>query len=339
MVFVAGKHITNINEFSADFHVVIQLISDGYNWLKWALDDPSLSVYYAQSETDLLEKIQSGLHETPVLKSNTFNLHLDKIFSFQDSDMVTLASVFANESNVTTFSKSLAMRYGLVSNAQLQSLNNFIQTYDLSSLPIFQGMNFREQLELFRFKSGLKKSKLNSEAIRFAASKASTLSEFVHYAGFYQNCAAKQLASNVNSTLRYEQVNDMYESLSQLCFSLLYVPNIGSFDSDDDMAAHLKDFVLTSKLIGYRHKATAMENLAKNIQISGADETTLKSNIEAFMGSVKNKVNGAVFSLKNVPQDGWLRTFSLVNQGFEVVINVDSNGDVFLSPETGETKN
>lgn len=335
MVFVAGKHINNINEFSPDFHIIIQLIKEGSDWLKWALTDPSLSVYYAESEPDLLKKIQSGLHETTLLKTNAFNLDIEKAMSLEDPDMELLLSAFQTGATQSAAVKSLLKRYGLVTNAQLRLNSAFLTNNGLTDLPVFQGISFKDHLELFAFRKGLSKSKLTDEALTFAQAKAATSSEFVHYAQFYLNCAAHQLPANTDPNLRTQQVEDIFNLLSEVCFSLIYVPNIGSFDSTDQMADHLKDFVVTSKFIGYRLKATAMENLARNVEILGSDLDSLKVNIESYMHDIKTKVAGGEFTAGPSPQDGWLNTFTLTDDGFEVIIQVDSTGDVFLSPKTG----
>lgn len=338
MVFVAGKHITDINEFSQNFQAIIQLIRNGYNWLQWALNDPSLSVYYAQTEQDLLTKIQSGLHETLILKCQAFMLHIDKAMAVEDPDLDLLTEVFQSGATQSAAVKSLQERYGLVTNAQIRQNSNFLSQNQIISNPPFYNMSLQDELEFWAFRNSFAKSKkteLKQEALSFALGKASTSSEFVHYVKFYMNCVKHQLDNNVDGTLRPQQVEDIYMQLAQLSYSLIYVPNIGKFDSPQDLAAHLPDFVMMSKFIGYRITATAMENLAKNIQIAGVDEEALKNNIENYMTGIKNRVSGEQFTPNPVPQDGWLSTFTLENGDFEVVIQVDPNGDVFLSPQTG----
>lgn len=338
MVFVAGKHITNLNEFSTNFNAIIQLISNGYEWLKWALNDPSLSVYYAQSEQDLLTKIQSGLHETPVLKCQAFMMHIDKAMSVEDPDLDLLISVYQSQATQSAAVKSLQQRYNLISNAQIRQNQNFLQQNELNNLPPFYGMSLQEEIEFWYFRNTFSKSKktqIKQEALTFAKGKASTSSEFVHYAQFYVNCVNHQLDDKTDASLRPDQVEDIYNQLSELSYSLIYVPNIGPFPSVEELADHLPDFVMTSKFIGYRLKADAMQNLALNIQIAGQDEDTLKNNIENYLAGIKTKVSGGQFTPGPLPQDGHLRTFTLETNNFEVVIQVDAKGDVFLSPLTG----
>ncbi|MEL7005673.1 MAG: hypothetical protein AAFN93_23525 [Bacteroidota bacterium] len=334
MVFVAGKHIEDINDFSSNFHGILKLIRDGYEWLKWALTDPSLSVYYAETEQDLLCKIQTGLHETLLLRSDLLTLDIYKAMSVEDADLELLIDVFSSNDAQSASLKSLTSRYGMVGNPQLQKVNTFLEKYELTNSALFQSMNFGEQLELYRFQHGLRNNGVTRESIDFARQKAATCSEFVHYAGFYTGCVANQLSGKQDPVVRQQLVEDIYTELSKVCFNLIYVPNIGSLNPDVDVATYLKDFVLMAKFIGYRLKATAMENLVKNIKVQGVDQENLKVEIDKYLSSSKQKVTDGTFEVGMVPQDGWLRTFTCNVDDYSLVIQIDAKGDVFMSPDS-----
>lgn len=338
MVFMAGKHIDNINGFSSEFLTTLKLITDGYSWLKWALTNPSLSVYYAQNEQDLLMKIQSGLHETLLLRSKAFTVHLEKVLSFDDADLDLMVELFqsgnANAASVTALSK----RYQLVSNKQLQSLGNFFTSYNQTNAPIFQGIGFEEQLKLYKFQKALKTGEVTNEAITFAISKSATCAEFVHYARFYMNCVNHQLNDQADSAARPELINDIYNQLDEVCFSLIYVPQVGAFDSTQELADHLKDFIATSKFIGYQMKASAMDSLSKNVPISGASDSQLRTNIEHFMTFVKQEVAKGVFEPGTLSQDGLTQPFICTSDNYQTIIEVDDSSNVCLSPESQSIK-
>jgi hypothetical protein len=334
MVFVAGRHIANIDELSSDFYAVLKLIPDGYDWLAWALDDPSLSVYYAHTEQDLLSKIQNGLHETLILKCAAFSAHIDKIMSMDDVDMDFLSEVFISGATQTAAVKGLLKRYHLVGNSQLDAVPNFLSKFDLSKNPMFKSMSFSEELAMYRFQNGLKSSNVVKEAIEFGAQKGSTALEFIHFFQFYLNCVNVQFGGKMDANLRPLRVDDLYKQLSEVCFPLIYVPNVGSNMEDGELANHLKDFISTSKFVGYRLKASAMGNLALNVKINGASDDELKKNIEEYMTAVKSNAAKGNFVANIVPQDGGIRTFTSESDDFLIIVQVDREGDVFLSPHT-----
>lgn len=334
MVFVAGRQITDLNQFSNNFLTILKLISEGHNWLKWALTDPSLSVYYAKNEQDLLSKIQAGLHETMLLKCATLTMHIDKAMSVEDPDLEMLEDLYSDKTPGSSGENAFMKRYDLVSNSQLRSLSTFLEQYSLTDLPAFQGIGFSDQLALYRFQQNLADTSLTKEALDFAGQKAATSMEFVHYAGFYFNCNTHQLPKNTATNKRAGLIEEMYNQLSEPCFSLIYVPNIGPFDTDEELAGHLNDFILVSKFPGYRIKASAMENLARNIQVKGSGPQTLKNDIDHYMDQLKEEGSKGSFHPNILPQDGELKTFTSESGEYKLVVQVSPGGEVFLSPET-----
>ena len=111
MVFVAGRQITDLNQFSNNFLTILKLISEGQNWLKWALTDPSLSVYYAKNEQDLLSKIQAGLHETMLIKCAALTMHINKAMSVEDPDLELLEDLYDNKPLSSSGENAFMKRY------------------------------------------------------------------------------------------------------------------------------------------------------------------------------------------------------------------------------------
>lgn len=144
MVFIAGKHIETINAFSSSFLAILSLIVNGYEWLKWAIDDPSLSMFHAKSEQDLLVKIQTGLHDTPILRSDAFTIHIEKAISIDDSDLPLLIKVFSASEDQTAIVETFRSRYNLISNDKLSSNNQFLTDNKLSTNSLFQYLNLIE---------------------------------------------------------------------------------------------------------------------------------------------------------------------------------------------------
>ncbi|WP_109830071.1 hypothetical protein [Reichenbachiella versicolor] len=332
---MAGKQIDNINAFSSQFLTTLKLINDGYAWLKWALTNPGLSVYYAQNEQDLLLKIQSGLHETLLLRCKAFTIHLETILTFDEADLELLIELFDTNASQSASIASLSKRYSLTTNKQLVTNASFLKQYNQTDAPVFQGIGFEDQLELYKFQKSIKEGEETNEAIAFALSKASNSSEFVHYSNFYINCINHQLTDQPDSAARSEQINDMYNMLDNVCFNLIYVPQVGSFNSQKELMDHLKDFISTTKFVGYQMKASAMDSLSKNIPIHGASDEQLRKNIEQFLSFIKQEVARGQFEPEPMPQDGQEQLFSITTEKYKTTIVVDTESNLFLSPTSG----
>ena len=347
MIFIAGEHIENIDQLSLDFQQVLSLIGNGHEWLNWALYDPSLTVYYAQSEQDLLTKIQVGLHETKLLKNNFFSLSLDKAIDFDDEDRQPLVNVFHNPKQNKGVANSLMNKYQLVGHQQLEQIPEMLQNFEQSTSPVLNDMLFREKLQVYEFIRQLlpktksasnktntgPKAELNQEAFAFAMDKATTPAEFVDYVGFYQACAKYQLSSDQN---RKGNITDIWHQLRSICFRLIHVPNMGPVPIERPVADDLRA-VLTGgdNHVGYRHVAAAMENLVSNVLVMNCSDADIKQSIEQYVSLIQNSIAQAYFQAQPIAQDGWLRSFLCLTDNMKIILQVDPTGDIFLSPQSG----
>lgn len=334
MVFIGGKHMEDIVDFSTNFLDTINMIKGGKGWINWALKDPNLSVHFAQSEQDLLLKVQSGLHETPFLSNQLLTIHIDTAMSLGDEDLTLLAGTFAQSFQKTPDVAALIDRLHWVTHLELKSLGGSLDKYKLTDFPSFLHMGFVDQLKLFRLLQSVRNTPITQEAFGFAKDKAATVAEFVDYARFYLNCVQYQLKGKVEPSGRQDKVEAIYAGLNDLCNSLLYVTNIGDRQEGSDFTALLKDFVMTSKFIGYSLKATAMANLSQNLSVLDGTELDLKNGIDTFMTAVKQHVTNGSFVEEPLPQEGWPRRFKLLSSNFQVVLNLSESGNISLSNQT-----
>ena len=394
MIFVAGQNIEKVEQLSLDFQQVLGLIKNGYDWFSWALTEPSLSVYYAETEQDLLVKIQTGLHETPLLRNHFFTLSIQKAIDFQDQDREALNQLFNSATNDSQTAQALINKYKLVSHEDVSNTDEMLQRFGADQNPMFYQANFREQIGLYNFLSEQvnpsdssqngsngssengnsgntgntgsssvnegsaqptsassgnsgsgsgstkrKKTSISQESINFALAKASTTAEFVNYALFYQGCVNQQIKANANKPLRTKIINVLYDQLADLSFKLINVPNIGPLDPGLLSPADLRNAILNSTSLGYRQRGAAMQGLAKNVLIKDQSPAQLRASVSTFFDLVRDTISNSYLMSNQASQDSYLRSFTCQGDKLKVILQVDSKGDIFLSPETAPVIN
>jgi len=335
MIVVSGQQVNSLDSFSKDFFAFLELIKDGYEWLNWATTQAKSIVCTASGEGELLQMIHLGLHNTEMLKFDNFQMNINKALSLNISDLNTLQESIKIAGNVDSEVTTVQSKYKLLSNEQLDSNTAFLSDNQISEHPIFQGLNFREKLSLYRFQVQFSKTKkVNQEAIQFAISKAVTVEEFSNYYQFYSTVISKYTEKNMTPEQKDEICVELFSKYNTLCNYLIQASNVGVGNTDLELKEGLIPFVKSLKFIGFKTKAAAMCNLIANVPLN-KDNTINEDAIETYMGGIGSKIT-AVETIPNcqLSQDGEERIFSIKSNKSLILLEIDKQGDLCLLPSS-----
>ncbi len=334
MIKLNDTIVKELGDFSSEFQLVLSVIDDGQAWLTWAIGDSTVN-YQVVSENEFLLQIQSGLHVTKMISSTTVRMGLEKILTLDSEDII---SIFGENNGNTsdTQLEGILTKYQLVSFQKLEIVDKFLLENKVQESPILQAPSFTEQLALFNTISATTApTKLQTEAIDFAATTASSVQELCDLFLFYLHCSTHQMGKETASTKRKQKVKEVYNTLSTLTNFLIYVPNVGIISNNDKLQEYITNFkTIYPSFIGYKTKAAAMYNLVQNIKILDKEEAVIKADIEKYLLDVKSAFATSTIPSLDVSQDGCARTISIDTPEYKLRLVVDQQGDLCLLPDT-----
>lgn len=332
MIYINGQPLESVSSMELRSQLILSLISHGKEWLKWAIKDTGMPDVRVHSERQLLEAVQSGLHQDPYIRFKTFRAVLAKFMDLPEDQLeIFSVAAFGNGNNESVPAETLEEN-NILSYAELADAAAYASTMEAQVPVLFSNVSFNDLLELAPFVAQLEAidPKLKKGAQLFAQVEASSIPEFIDLFFFFVYVTGKQAKKEgARAALQLGAVKQAYDQLMPLLNGLIFTPNLGKAGMEK-----LGMVVGASKSIGYETKQAAAANLAANISFAKPDETEMRMNIEKYLLEVKNIVSLAKTPKGIMRQDGRLTTLHYQQNKTSIHVGVDATGNIVLLRDT-----
>jgi hypothetical protein len=367
MVFLDGNPVYHINKFGNRFQAILSMIPGGTEWLLWAMQDRIMPPCTVKVESELLELIQQGLHADGYIRFITFRAQLRKILTLSEEDIEWLSNVRGTSDDTDKFLQNLLGRYNLLSYEDLENVKVFTANDNITRKDLFQSLSFSDKLSLSAFsrslismpvvaKSRKTASSVNPDVNKKTASsvnpdvnkkttdtyafvfaqqpQTATVGEFIDLFAFYKTVSKTIASENVTLQVQDNEIRNYYTQLQSLVNYLLYTPCVGAGYSERAIRYGLKELAESNRFVGYITGASAVRNLAENINFSNLNASTLQEQIESYLSAIRAAIISTPATKGVISQDGGLITYRIENHNALVFVGADSSGNIFLLPGT-----
>lgn len=336
MIYINGNPLESISDLEMRNQLILSLISNGKEWLKWAIKDSSVPEVRVENERQLLETIQSGLHYDEYIRFKTFRAVLPKFIEMSEEHLEIFAEAAYGKGDNEAVPQQALDENRILSYAELGDAVTYASSMQQQAPVLFSCPTFSDLLELAPFVKQIERmdAKLKKGAQLFAQVEASSVTEFIDLFFFFVHASGKHVKSEGRSAVQLGAVKNIYDHVLPLLNGLIFTPNIGRTTGSNEMRKRFTQVVGANKFIGYETKQAAASNLAANISFGKLDETELKMNIEKYLLEVKNIVCLAKTPQGNLRQDGRLTTLHYQQNKSAISVGIDQTGNVVLLRDT-----
>jgi len=336
MIYINGEPLESISSLETKHQLVLSLIPNGKEWLKWAIKDSGIPDVRVESERQLLEAVQSGLHDDQYIRFRTFRAVLAKFLDMAEEDLETfLVASYGRGENEAVPQEVLSANQ-ILSYSELTDAGVYASSMMTQAPVLFSNPSFSDLLDLAPFLKQVAKmdKKMKKGAELFAQAEASSVPEFIDLFFFFVAAAGKQIKNGGGPALQLGVVKQVYDHLLPMLNGLIFTPNIGKVAGMHEMRKLIVPVVGANKFIGYETKQSAAANLADNITFGKLDETELRMNIEKYLLEIKNIICLAKTPNGSLRQDGRYTTLNYRQNKTNINLGVDQSGNVVLLANT-----
>lgn len=336
MVYIDNEPIGHISSLSERHQIILSMIPEGTDWLRWAMRDKNIPPVQAKDETQLLEIIQQGLHSDQYIRFDTFRVVLDKLIKMPKDDLKELSRHYRDGYSNSEKLDGILKNNMIFTYNDLAPANAFIAGMNKVPNWIFPDPDLHDLILITWFLPEWNKTDqlLQDPAVNFAVTKAATVPEFIDLCNFYVYTAQNQFpeGSNFSTEIQTKEIRHYYERLFGILPPLLFAPSIGPGHSEEEMRKRIQSITASGKILGYSSIAAGASNLALNINF--ADEDTLRDQAGRYMDSVRNAVANSNIPEGKLVQDGSMTLFDIQTPQLKCGITADKEGNILILPQT-----
>jgi len=339
-VVVGGHALSSMADLSNAVGIVLELIDGGPSWMKWAINNRTVSYHYAD-EGSLLEGTQSGLHGTELMLLSNLKLqvHPLKLVEMQPDDL-NVVSTAQNEAvphSVTQIqTKKILVKYQLLSQAELDIGSEFLGQTGVATNPVFQGMSLTDRVALFNLvDSASSEISLNPmiqrEAAEFAVSHAQCPGEFVDYYQFYAASVDEAEPNAKGAASRSRKVETARESLEPLLYGSLFCPSVQGVPSPEQMNVIIQNWVAAGNDLGFSRLSLALAQVGQFASLNGATGVAASRLIEQYFEQAQLFLPQRPAGLVTLTQDGLDHYYLYDSTSALAQVCLSSTGNITLA--------
>lgn len=336
MIYINGDPLESISNLDTKHQLILSLISNGKEWLKWAIKDTNIPDVRVESERQLLEAVQSGLHNDQYIRFKTFRAVLAKFMDMSEDDLEAFSVAAYGKGDNESVPQEVLKANQILCYKDLADSVAYASSMVAQAPVLFSDPSFSDLLDLAPFVEHADKmdKKLRKGAELFAQVEASSIAEFIDLFNFFVAASGKQIKNGGGPALQLSVVKQVYDHLLPLLNGLIFTPNIGKVTGMSEMRKLIVPVVGANKFVGYETKQSAAANLADNITFGKLDETELRMNIEKYLLEIKNIICLAKTPAGVLRQDGKYTTLHYRQNKTNINLGVDQSGNVVLLAHT-----
>lgn len=317
-LFVAERSIALPRMLSSLCQQALSFIDGGMQWLDWAIRTP-LHRYQFDDESQLLDAIQQGLHDTPMAWLPQIGLQVSpvKLFSLGSDGLAALAAAEAGDTRqvLALQVQHVLVDNGLVTTAQLGAASALPGELGVADAPLLQGLGFDERLALFQLvatpPTAAQPAVTPQEAASFAVAQAQHPLEFCDYYRFYMQSAA----GGETADARQQNTTVALQSLLPTLFGALDGIPIATLPSPQQVAQALASYMAGGRQIGFPRISLALQQTAAQSRTPGVELAVSPDASEAYLAAAQRFLASHPPRNGRLGQDGRSVQFQLEGDG------------------------
>lgn len=331
-VSVASRPLNGLTGISEQARLVLGFVGEGLPWLGWAIGETG-SRYHFEDESALVAGIQSGLHASGflLLPALTVLVSPVKLMTLGLADLRTLKAAESGSppATVTTRAGEILTAQNLLTQAQLAGGVELLDQWKLAANPLFQCLDFSDQLALFGLLNDPGEPDLadyQQEAATFAAAAASDPVEFCDYTRAYLQFIARAATLKETPAQRQALVETALETLSPLLYGALDCPRVEGLVAPWEVAAAIEEWLMMGRQLGFSRLSLAVQQVIANTQFNqqtGADAALI---VQAYLDGANKLLRNATLGRGQLGQDGASCTFQLAAGGASGIVALGPDG-------------
>ncbi len=324
-VMVGSELLANTASLSQATSLVLDLIPMGWDWLDWAISNPTLTISL-DNEIDLLRIVQGGLHGSELLLLKNIGLLVDpaRLVDLEQNDLKALVNAEENTQETPKLNSVLLENHFLLQ-SDFSRVTAYLQALGIQEHPVFLGMSFTDQIELFHWRNGQEArwDRFGKEAANFALQYAQTPSAFIDYYQFFLALASRTENWKDSKRIRERAAQKLLNGFTESLPLLLRSPQIGMDPEISQVFSTVQNWVNGGNYLGFRSASAALLQVTQNTDLSEPHE--IQQVLNNYMFQAGELLRTTEPTANPLSQDGKTRTYTVKsNEAFaELFLNTD----------------
>lgn len=337
---IGGRMCKGAPELSPKSSIILKLIQGGDDWMSWAATSTS-SFYQFADEAELLQGIQTGLHNANLLllPTSATLLNLVKLFELSEEELKALLAVeTAAEANSVAGmnTKKALTSHSLWSQSELVIGDEFLRQVGVDQRPVFQAMTLADRIALFELVNGAAteiglNQMIQREAASFSVNSARSPLEFADYYQFYISTIQDSDPQAADAGKRARLAESSAESLQPLLYDLLRCPWIRGNPSPNEVSSILQSWIASGSRLGFARLSSALYQLNQNAALRGATGEAAQKIISDYIDQLQKAIVLQQPSSVNLSQDGRERYYQYSLRSVVAELCLSAEGYLTLS--------
>ncbi|BBD10076.1 hypothetical protein [Desulfovibrio ferrophilus] len=336
MIIVAGQWISKVEEFSGKFRNLTGLMEDGSAWLQWALLERQL-VMEARSESDLLARMQRGLHCCALMTIEALDLtaHPRRMMELDDEVIKVVSQAVSSridEDRDKAWSE--LAEAGIQNFSTLKDGKDILEQLKVEDCSVFSTLSLGDLICLTALSS--EDSPLSTcaspgmqhKAADFAVSLSQSCPEFSDACGFF--CHHASVSKERSQSAVAEAIKHLWLRLAPLVNGTLETMTMPRVDSSEALTAQIETRVFGGEPLGFATKHQALRVLSSNID-SDCDDVEWAQAARDVLMDVRCMIRPGNAMEAVLSQDGQKRSVEYVSDEASAVLDCSTSGLVTIA--------
>jgi hypothetical protein len=334
-VSVASRSVSSPAGISELGRLALGFIDGGTQWLDWAIHDAGARYHFAD-ESALVAGVQAGLHASPFALLPTLGLMVSpvKLMTIGVSDLRSLAAGEAGGKSATVSAqvKRILRAHGLATQADLASVQPFLDGLKVAAAPVFQCPGFGDRLALLELMSadGKPAADLQAEAAAFAVEQGRTPREFVDYYRAYLDHAAALGAQADTPKKRAASARAALDTLLPLLFAALDCPRVDGLVAPWEVSAAIDQWLTMGRRVGFARLSLGVGQVIANGGFKEQTGAEARQIVDTYLAAAQALLSSAEPGPGLMGQDGASVRFPVKAAGGEAIVDLGPDGIISL---------
>ncbi len=323
---VLGKDfLSDTANLSQNASLVLDLIPMGWDWLDWAISNPTLTISLPDENT-LLKSIQAGLHGSELLLLKQIGLLIDptRLASLPQNDLETLVTAEKNNQSTTQVKTILKNNQFLVQ-SNFSQVSQYLNNLEIQDQPVFQDTSFSDQIAMFNWYNGLNSAlaPFGKEAAQFALEYAQTPAAFINYYQFFLALGPRIENWQDDSRKRARTAQKLLEGFTPSLPLLLRSPMVGHNPAPQQLFSMIGNWIDGGNHIGFNSASSAVLQVTQNTNLSQPQD--IQEVLNSYMFEANKLLRNTQPGDSSLSQDGITQTYILkTNEAYaKLVLDVE----------------
>jgi hypothetical protein len=332
-ISIGSRMIRGLGELSDSCRLVLSMLDGGAQWFAASLESPNRRHNFPD-ETALLDAVQRGLHDSPLLLLRKLGLLISPIklmtLGFVDLRLLARAEAGDDSAVIAHHVQKMLSEHSLVTLAEIKSVDAWLGELGVADAAVFQAMGFSERLALHRFTTEALSPHialaLRQEAASFAVEQGCTPFEFCDYYRLYLNCAITLPTFEE----RIGTANRVAQALFPLLLDQLDTPEVQGVPAPDEVASEVRAWLACGRQVGFARLSLGAQQVVGYAQNARWKDHDVREDVRVYMRAAQMFLASHSPRRAVLGQDGSSCAYHIQESGLHAVLHV-SHGLISLA--------